>query len=219
LGMPAGACQIGAPDGPTHCLIQGNYVQAPGQAGQDGWLVPAPQNGGPAPNSLGAGANAASNIPGLGNTPVPPVIGPQVASNGPVVPPGETQTTPPVDGEHVGNVWYESSCSALNGMGGCWMTFGNKIVDDPRPPAQAAPGVQAPPPPAEPNPNCTPGAPGCQNMPIPGTPAAADAARAADQPASEGGPTGQGATPPADEFPGVGPQCDPQKWGMRCITG
>ena len=109
----------------------------------DGTVEGAPPVAQPQDNSLNAGVDAATNIPGLGDTPLPPVLGPQVASNGPAVRPGETQATPPVDGEQVGNVWYQSSCAPLNGLGGCWVTFGGKIVDDPRLPANGQP---APPP-------------------------------------------------------------------------
>ena len=67
----------------------------------------------PAPNSLGAGANAASNIPDLGDLPVPPVVGPQVASGDNGVPSNDLGNPVPCATDHT------DSSGMSGGTGDC----------------------------------------------------------------------------------------------------
>jgi hypothetical protein len=76
---------------------------------------------------------------------------PQEAQNGasdasPDAVGGQYHGEPAVDGQTVGNAWYTANCPTKI-PGGCWVTLGNKVVDDPRAPAPAAASYTPPTPP------------------------------------------------------------------------
>jgi hypothetical protein len=129
---------------PADKLLPGLVDQAPPNP-----VSPAPNLPAPEPSALSGPYAVCNNAaPGTATDCVNAVQG--------------SQAIPPVDGQQVGNDWYEANCPTEI-PGGCWMTFGNKVIDDPRP---LAPGAQAPPPL---DPNCTGGnwGPTCIGPPVP----------------------------------------------------
>jgi hypothetical protein len=122
-GLPPGACQIGS----GTCSIatgegqNGGYVPVPGH---EGWLEP-----GPAPNSLGSGANAVEGaVPGILGEPPAPAPGPQIAVGGGtssgIIAPGP-DTPPSNPGTH--DSVYGGECNLMDDAN-CWPNDSN----DPR---------------------------------------------------------------------------------------